>query len=123
METQENNLTTITSSALSRRFAYRIGDKMPKAIKIIYYIILAVTLVYWLYRAISLTLSLIQRIGSFVFEKRNYYTFVICLIILGIGILLASQFIFDLDPFGRVANWFIDQWNNFRAWCVKIIGG
>ena len=123
METQENNLTTITSPVLSRRFAYRIGDKMPKAIKIIYYIILAVTLVYWLYRAISLTLSLIQRIGSFVFEKRNYYTFVICLIILGIGILLASQFIFDLDPVGRVTNWFIDQWNNFRAWCVKIIGG
>lgn len=117
----ENQETSIIEPILRKRLAYRIGDKMPKAIRIIYYVILAITLVYWAYRLIALTLDLIQKIGCFIFEKRNYYTFVVCMLILAIGILLASQFIFDLDPFGRFVNGIVDKWNNFRQWCVNII--
>ena len=119
MENQEN----IIMSIKHRRLAYRIGDKMPKLIRMIYYVLLAITLVYWAYRLVALILDLIQKIGLFVFDKRNYYTFIICLIILSTGILIASQFIFGLDPFGKMVNWFVDKWNDFRAWCVKIIGG
>lgn len=121
MENQENVIIAPITS--HKRLAYRLGDKMPKPIRVIYYVLLAITLVYWAYRLIALTLDLIQKIGLFIFEKRNYYTFVICLIILGVGILLASQFIFDLDPFGKLVNWIVNKWNDFRAWCVKIIGG
>lgn len=108
---------------VNRRFAYRIGDRLPKAVRIIYYVLLGVTLIYWLYRAIVAVLDLIQTIGAFVFEKRNYYTFMVCLLILGIGVLFASQFIFGLDPFGKLVNWFVERWNDFRAWCVNVIGG
>lgn len=106
---------------LHRRLAYRIGDRLPKAIRIIYYILLAITLVYWLYRFIRMILDLIQKIGSFMFDKRNYYTFVICLLILCIGVLIASQFIFGLDPIGKLGNWIVDRWNDFRQWCINVI--
>lgn len=104
-----------------KRFAYRLGDKLPKPIRVIYYIILTITLVYWLYRFIKLILDLIQKIGSFIFEKRNYYTFVVCLLILCVGVLIASQFIFGLDPIGKLGNWVVDRWNDFRQWCINLI--
>lgn len=107
----------------TKRLAYRIGDRMPKPIRIIYYIILGITLIYWLYRFIAGVLSFIQKLGSFVFEKHNYYTFVVCILILAIGILLASQFIFGLNPFGKVCDWFVDKWNDIRQWGVELIGG
>ena len=108
---------------IKKRLAYRIGDKMPKPIRVVYYVILAITLIYWLYRLTASILELIQKIGSFIFEKRNYYTFIVCILILCVGILLASQFIFNLDPFGKVANWLVSKWNDLRHWCVEIIGG
>ena len=108
---------------IKKRLAYRIGDKMPKAIRIIYYILLTITLVYWIYRLTTSILDLIQKIGSFLFEKRNYYTFVVCILILCVGIFIASQFIFNLDPIGKMGNWFINKWNDLRHWCAEIIGG
>lgn len=107
----------------TKRVAYRIGNKMPKPIRVIYYILLTLTLIYWLYRFIAGVLTLIQKLGSFIFEKRNYYTFIVCLLILTVGILLASQFLFNLDPFGKACNWFVEKWNNIRQWCAGVIGG
>ena len=116
MENQENIILIN-----KRRLAYRIGDKLPKPIRVIYYIILAITLVYWLYRFSKFILDLIQKIGSFAFEKRNYYTFIICLIILGIGILLASQFIFGLNPFGKSLNWVVDKYNDLKNLIINLL--
>lgn len=112
-----------TETIINKRFAYRLGDKLPKPLKILYYFILTITLIYWLFRLIAAILALIQKCGAFVFEKRNFYTFVVCLIILAIGILLASQFIFNLDPFGKLINWFIEIWQTFKSWCIELIGG
>lgn len=107
----------------NKRLAYRLGDKLPKPIRIIYYILLTITLIYWLYRVITGLITLIQKIGSFLFEKRNYYTFVVCLLILAIGVFLASQFIFNLDPLGKLGNWFNELWQDIRRWCARLIGG
>lgn len=117
MENQKNIIMSINH----RRLAYRIGDKMPKPIRVIYYVLLGITLIYWTYRLIALILDLIQKVGVFVFDKRNYYTFVICLIILGVGILVASQFIFGLDPFGKSLNWVVDKYNDLKNSIINLL--
>lgn len=108
---------------IKRRLAYRIGDSLPKPIRIVYYTLLIITLIYSIYRLIAGTLWLIQTIGSFIFEKRNFYTFVVCILILAVGILLASQFIFNLQPFEKFCNFFVEKWNDLRCWVVELVGG
>lgn len=108
---------------IKRRFAYRIGDKLPKPFRVIYYLLLSLTLIYWLYRVITGVLEMIQRLGAFIFEKRNFYTFIVCLLILGVGVLLASQYVFGLDPFGKIVAWALEKWEAFRLWCIELIGG
>lgn len=96
---------------VARRFAYRFGDRLPRPLRVIYYVVLTLTLIYWLYRLIALILGLIQRIGAFLFEKRNYYTLVLCLALCGIIVLLTAQFYFNLDPFGKFWDWVCSIWN------------
>ena len=92
-----------------RRFAYRVGDFLPRPLKIVYYIVLWATLLYVLFRIIEWTLVKIQVIGSFIFEKRNYWTSVWVLFILTVGSILIAQFWYGLDPFGNAYRWFIDS--------------
>lgn len=87
---------------LSRRFAYRIGDKLPKLLKIMYYIVLFVTFIYILYRFFEWTLVTFQKIGEFFFRKQNYWAAVVSIIVVLIGTFLVSQFILGLDPVGHV---------------------
>jgi len=89
-----------------RRFAYRVGDFLPRPLKIVYYIVLWATLLYVLFRIVEWTLVKIQVMGSFIFEKRNYWTSVWVLFILAVGSILIAQFWYGLDPFGKTIDWF-----------------
>lgn len=115
-----NENIEIPIQIVKKPLAYRIGDKLPKILRVIYYILLTITLVYWLYRLIGFLLKSIQKIGSFLFEKEHYYTFVFCLFILAIGTLLISQFVFGLDPFGKCINWIVEKWYDLKEWFINL---
>ena len=91
---------------ISKRFAYRLADHLPKPLKVIYYIILWATAIYILYRFLRGLLVGFQRAGEFIFEKRNYWTAVWVLFIMAVGSVLIAQFWYGLDPVGHAIRWF-----------------
>ena len=97
-----------------RRLSYRIGDNLPKPLRIIYYIILVLSGVYIIYRLLEWVLKTIQKIGKFIFDDRTYWAVWICVLILVIGGLLLGQYYFDLDPFGKIAEVFTNFFNQVR---------
>lgn len=88
-----------------KRLAFRIADHLPKWMKIIYYIVLLLTLVYWIYRLIEWVLVTIQKLGAFIFEPRNYWAAVMSLFIVLIGAFIMAQFVLGLDPYGNFISW------------------
>lgn len=89
-------------------------SNLPKWLKILLLIISLITLVYWLGLMLYKILNAIRVIGAFIFEKRNYWTFLTCILILITGALILAQFYFNLDPVGKIANWFNNNFSNLR---------
>ncbi|MFI3329116.1 MAG: hypothetical protein R3Y05_01365 [bacterium] len=89
-----------------RRFALRIGDRLPKPLRVLYYAVLFLTLIYMLFVVTKGLLDIIQRFGAFFFDKRNYYTFVFCIFGLAIGTFIVAQFFLGLDPIGAIIDFF-----------------
>lgn len=105
------------------RLAYRIGDKLPKWLKIIYYIILIITFIYIIYRFLEWILITIQKIGAFIFEPRNYWTAVMSIFILLIGSFILAQFVLGLDPWGDAINWFKQVIENVTGGLIQYVSG
>lgn len=87
------------------RVAYRIGAWLPKPLRIIYYIVLYLTLVYLLYRLLEWVLKTVQKIGYFLFDPRNYWTMVLSIFTVLLCSFLLAQFILGLNPVGKVIEW------------------
>lgn len=85
------------------------NSQMPKWLKIILYTLLTITLVYWLILFIYKFLELLRIVIHWCSDKRNWWTFVGCILILGVGSLLLAQFVFGLDPFGKLLNWVLEK--------------
>ena len=90
---------------IKRRIAFRIGDRLPKVLKILYYIVLFMTFIYLIYRFLEWFLLTVQKIGAFIFEPRNYWAAVMSIAILLIGAFVLAQFILGLDPVGKTLEW------------------
>lgn len=88
------------------RFAFRLGNKLPKVLRILYYIVLFLSMIYFIYRFFEWFLKTIQKIGSFAFEPRNYWAGVMAIFIVALGTFITAQFILGLDPIGQVIEWF-----------------
>lgn len=88
---------------------------MPAILKILLYILLTLTCIYWIIMLTYKLLSIIRICMHFISEKRNWWTFVVVLVIIGISALLLGQFYFGLDPVGKVAQWFVERWSEFRS--------
>ncbi len=91
---------------LTKRLAVRIGQRLPTPLKILYWTVLTLTLVYWLVRLSSWLLENIRVIGEFIFAKSNYYVLLLAIFIVLIGAFLFAQLYFDLDPIGKFIQWF-----------------
>jgi len=87
------------------RVAYRIGAWLPKPLRVIYYIVLCLTLVYLLYRLLEWVLKTIQKIGYFLFDPRNYWTMILSIFTVLLCSFLLAQFALGLDPVGKVIEW------------------
>lgn len=106
----------IKEAAVPTRLAYRIGNKLPKVLRVLYYIVLFATFIYLIYRFIEWILVTIQKIGAFIFEPRNYWAAVLSIFILVIGAFIIAQFVLGLDPWGNFIKWVATTFKN-------IIGG
>ena len=73
-----------------------------------------ITLVYWVIWLIIKILKAIQKVGAFIFEARNYWTFVGCIVVLLIGTLLVAQFLLGLDPIGKFIEFILDKFQWIR---------
>ncbi len=98
-----------------------IYHKLPKWAQFILKVLSIVTVVYWLGYLVYKLLSAIRCIGAYIFDTRNYWTFLCCILILAVGTLLVAQFYLGLDPIGQVSNWFIDRWNDFKGLIIEAI--
>ena len=90
---------------LSQRFAVRLGQRLPTPLKILYWTVLTLTLVYWLIRISAWLLEFIRKLGEFLFTKPNYYVFLLAILIVLIGAFVFAQFYFELDPLGKFIQW------------------
>ena len=104
---------------------YRLinNSKMPRFIKWILYVLLTLTCIYWIGVMVYKILCAIRVIGAFIFEKRNYWTFLCCLLILVIGGLLLAQYYFNLDPFGAIVAYFNGLIDRLREYLGNLIIG
>lgn len=102
---------------------YRLinNSKLPKFLKVLLIILLTLTCVYWIGLFIYKILEAIRKFVHWVSDKRNWWTFLMCIFILAIGSLLLAQFYFDLDPFGKLVNNIVEKWNDFREYLKGII--
>ena len=95
---------------------YRIisNSNIPKVIKWILYVLLAITMIYWIIILSYRILEIIRRTVHFVSEKRNWWTFVCCIFILLIGTFIVAQFWLGLDPMGKFINSIKEMIDNIR---------
>lgn len=93
----------------------------PKWLKVVLLVASIVTLVYWISLVTYKILKGIRIIGAFVFEPRNYWTFLCCILILAVGGLLLAQFAFGLDPFGKLGDWFVERFEDIKRALISVI--
>ena len=90
-------------------------SNFPKWLKLLLFFISIITMVYWVGLVTYKILCAIRIVGSFIFEKRNYWTFLCCIAILIIGSFIMAQFVLGLDPYGKI----VEELNKF--WDTIII--
>ena len=97
-------------------------SRLPKWLQVILIVISIITVVYWLGFVVYKVLSAIRCIGAFIFEKRNYWTFLCCILILLVGTFIVAQFVLGLDPWGNFTNWVTDSINYLKGLVIEAIG-
>lgn len=96
-------------------------SEMPKLLKVIFYITLTITCIYWIGYLTYKLLNLLRIILHLISEKEHWWFVIIVLIGIVIATLLIAQFCFDLNPFGNFVNWIKGNINIFRNWLGDLI--
>jgi len=94
---QMQNITT----NISKRFAFRLGNRLPKVLRIMYFIVLFLSMVYFIYRFFEWFLVTVRKFGEWFFRPQNYWAAVMSIGILLIGSFILAQFVLGLDPWGN----------------------
>lgn len=89
-------------------------SKLPKWLKVILVIISILTLVYWVSFIVIKILSAIRFILQEISKKEHWWFFVVTMLVVGIVALLLSQFVFGLDPFGKVISWCVSIFDKIK---------
>ena len=98
-------------------------SNFPRWLKIVLLIASIITVIYWLGVMIYKILCAIRVMGAFIFEKRNYWTFICCVAILLIGSLIMAQGLLGLDPIGKALNYLSAQLEVLREYIGGFIMG
>lgn len=115
MDDLPEQIPPITLSPPRPRLAYRIGNWLPRPLRVLYYIVLYLTLIYIIYRIVEWVLKTIQKIGYFLFEPRNYWTMILSIFTVAICSFILAQFVLGLDPVGKVLEWGLEQ---LQSWGI-----
>lgn len=97
-------------------------SNMPKFLKILIEVLLTLTCVYWIGVLIYKILEGLRIFMHWTSDKRNWWTFLMCVAILVVGGLIIAQFFLGLDPFGKMWQGILNTFNNFRNWLSGLIG-
>lgn len=97
------------------------NSHIPKWLKILIYIVVTLTLVYWLGLLVYKFFEALRKFLHWATDKHNWWTFLMCIFILLLGSLLIAQFLLGLDPIGKAAEFIVDKWNNLRDTIGNII--
>ena len=98
-------------------------SKIPRIIKCLLYVLLTITIIYWIIIMAYKLLDLMRRFLHFVSDKKNWWTFVCCVCILLIGTFIVSQFVLGLDPVGKFINSIKEMIDNIRNAIGEAIKG
>lgn len=96
-------------------------SRFPRWLKIILLIVSIITMIYWLGIIVYKILCAIRVIGAFAFDKKNYWTFLCCILILLIGSLIMAQCVLGLDPIGKTINYILEKWEAIKEVIVERI--
>lgn len=84
---------------------------MPKWLKILFYIVLTITLIYWLLLGIYKILELLRFCINWVTDKNRWWIFITCIILALLVSLLMAEFVWNLHPFENFWNWILSIFN------------
>lgn len=94
-------------------------SKLPKWLRVLLIIASIITIVYWVGFLLYKILCAIRVIGAFVFEKRNFWMFLGCIVILLVGTLLVAQFWLGLDPIGRLQELILEKFEIVKTFIIE----
>lgn len=104
-------------------FKWISDSKLPRLIKWLLYVVLVLSCVYWIGWFVFKILNGTRKLIHWITEARNWWTFIVCLLIVAIGVFLAAQFYFGLDPIGKLQAWFLENIQKLRYWLGDLISG
>lgn len=97
------------------------NSKLPKFLKILIYILLTLTCIYWIGYFTYKILDFIRIFLNYISSKEHWWAFLICFSILGIGTFLIAEFVFDLGWWENIENWFIGIIKGIEIWFKEIL--
>ena len=95
--------------------------RLPKWLRAILLLVSIITVIYWLGFSVYKFLSALRVIGAFIFDKRNYWTAVWCILILCVGAILLGQFYFELDPIGKLIEFITPYYERLTSYLTNLL--
>lgn len=93
-------------------YRYLHKSNIPKWLKIIFYILLSITLIYWIIWLIYKGLEYTRKFLHWTTEPRNWWTFLVSILLVLVGSFLMAQFVLGLDPIGKLTKYITEIWGN-----------
>ena len=96
-------------------------QRLPKWLRIVIIILSIVTLIYWACWLVYKFLKYLRVFLHWATDSRNWWTFIVCLLILLIGSFIVSQFVLGLDPIGQFVKWLSNLFNSIKETFINWI--
>ena len=102
---------------------YRLvsNSKMPKFLKVLIYILLTITCIYWVGYFTYKILDAIRMFLHYITTKEHWWAFLICLIILAVGAFLLAQFVFELHWWENFVDFLSIKYHQVENWLKETI--
>lgn len=98
-------------------------SKLPSLIKFIIYIILTITIVYWLLYLVYKILDILRALIHLFTDKGHFWFMILFIIALGIGVLFLMEYVIDVGykPITLGIEWIKEQYEFVRGYVENII--
>lgn len=97
------------------------NSSLPKIIKVLLYILLTLSCIYLIIILLYKLLEILRIIIHFISDKRNWWTFVVCILIVCIGAFIFAQFFLGLDPYGKFIFYIQSLWKDFINSIINLL--